>query len=68
MRESVIFGQKNGHEFTILGPFWAHNRPSRGHGWLPLLFLWRFGTTNAHFGAKNPILGAFSMGFSEDFP
>ena len=52
MIESVKKGQKNRHDFTIWGPTWAHKRPSRGYGWLSLLFLYRFGTTNVHFGAK----------------
>ena len=46
-----------------LGPLWAHNPPNRGYGWLPLVFLCIFGTTNVHFGAKNPIFRPFSLIF-----
>ena len=60
--------QKNDTFLSSAGPFWAINRPSRGHGWLSLLFLWRFGTTNVHFGAKSAIFRAFSLEFPAGFP
>ena len=37
----------------ILGPFRAYNPPPGGHGWLSRILLWRFSTTNVHFGAKH---------------
>ena len=52
-RIGLFFFGKNRHILSCCGPFWATNRPSRGYGWPRLLFSWRFGTTNAHFGAKN---------------
>ena len=56
------------HQFLIgflanLGPLWAHDPPNRGHGWLSLVFLCMFGTTNVHFGAKNAIFRPFSWNF-----
>ena len=51
-----------------LGPNWAYNPPSRGHGWLSLVFLCISGTPNVHFEPKNPDFEVFSMIFLGVFP
>ena len=52
---------------AVLGPFWAINPPSGGHGWPRLIFPRRFGSTDLHFGAKNAILWTFSWIFTGPF-
>ena len=52
---------------AMFGPFWAHNRPSRGCGWPRLILLIVSAATIVHFDAKNLQFFAFSEVFSNIF-
>ena len=52
---------------AIFGPFWAHNRPSGGHGWLSLCPGVDSAASIVHFDAENLEFLAFFRGIFRQF-